>query len=81
MISYWQFITADKNSMAQAYFTATRKMEEGETNSLGSLFVSLYTEHVLNNECLSQHIHFSMQEKHFINGRCLYLVTSTQKIF
>lgn len=56
LISYWQFITADKNSMAQAYFTATRKMEEGETNSLGSLFVSLYTEHMLNNECLSQHI-------------------------
>lgn len=28
LISYWQFITADKNSMAQAYFTATRKMEE-----------------------------------------------------
>jgi hypothetical protein len=30
LISYWQFITTDKNSMAQAYFTATRKMEEGE---------------------------------------------------
>lgn len=56
MISYWQFITADKNSMAQAYFTATRKMEEGEINSLGSLFVSLFTVHVINNECLSQHI-------------------------
>lgn len=41
LISYWQFITADKNSMAQAYFTATRKMEEGEANSLSSLFVAL----------------------------------------
>jgi hypothetical protein len=28
LISYWQFVAADKNTMAQLYFTATRKMEE-----------------------------------------------------
>ncbi|KAK3083411.1 hypothetical protein FSP39_021957 [Pinctada imbricata] len=39
LISYWQFIAADKNSMAQAYFNATRKMEElvGQYNGLITL--------------------------------------------
>ena len=29
LISYWQFIGADKPSMADAYFNATKRMEEG----------------------------------------------------
>ncbi|KAJ8320207.1 hypothetical protein KUTeg_001794 [Tegillarca granosa] len=39
LISYWQFIAADKISMAQAYFNATRKMEElvGQNNGLVTL--------------------------------------------
>ncbi|XP_071149515.1 nephrocystin-3-like [Mytilus edulis] len=28
ILSYWQFVAADKNTMAQLYFNATRKMEE-----------------------------------------------------
>ena len=29
---YWQFIGADKPSMAEAYFNATKRMEEGVYN-------------------------------------------------
>ncbi|XP_069108020.1 nephrocystin-3-like [Argopecten irradians] len=39
LISYWQFIASDKNSMAQAYFQATRSMEAtvGQHNGLVTL--------------------------------------------
>lgn len=38
LISYWQFIGADKPSMADAYFNATKRMEEGLLYTLIALY-------------------------------------------
>lgn len=36
LITYWQYVGADKASMAKAYFSATKQMEESKYDTLST---------------------------------------------